>query len=639
MASRPSVTLPRVADLLYIALTSIALGIAAWAAIHPEQLPAWSTNGLDRAMRLKLGGFVGASSAVVIGGTLAWAWRLRAPEGAAALAVAVRRVTGGARWLVLLLPIVALWVPKLETSNRWLTLVLIVMATVGTLVASERTLAGWSKPLGDESRVTRVHVAVLVGFMVAYAALISRLALIEHHTLRTHAFDLAIYDNLVWHTAHGNLLGSSFVRGGNHMSAHFDPILAILAPVYRLYPRAETLLVFQSVWLALGAIPMFLLGVRAFGHAGLALIGALTYLLHPALMGANLFDFHSLTLVIPTALWAVYCLESERWRGLAVAVALILLTREDMSFLVFGIALYVAACRRFRLAAILAGTAIVYFVVVKLAIMRDAAIISSGANNSYSYVYFFADMIPIASEGARGLLLSAIINPIYTLTVWFSPDKMHYWACLLLPLAFAPFFAGNKRWLAVYGLFFVGMASRRHVFSLYFQYSSVLLPFLCAITPFGIMALARGRIAGALGVPPSRAAHALVAAMLCASVLTTWKYGALAPNDAFRGGWNRITHSSTPEQDERYVALREIIASIPADASVSASRTLAPHVSNRVTARRFPVIRNADYVLVLKSSARRGKEKKKLGQLRKSTRYRLIGERSGILIYKRRNVK
>src|SRR5690606_8183600 len=122
----------------------------------------------------------------------------------------------------------------------------------------------------------------------------------------------------------------SFIKGGTHASAHFDPILIALSPVMWIHRGAETAIVLQTLWLASGAIPAFLLGARVVSRGfGLAL--ALSYLAHPALHGINLFDFHSMSLSIPPFLWAAVALEQRRWRGYGVAVSVLLLCREDMA--------------------------------------------------------------------------------------------------------------------------------------------------------------------------------------------------------------------------------------------------------------------------------------------------------------------
>ena len=52
-----------------------------------------------------------------------------------------------------------------------------------------------------------------------------------------------------------------------------------------------------------------------------------------------------------------------------------------------------------------------------------------------------------------------------------------------MPLAFLPLFGKPWRFAAVFGLFYILLASRGPVFSIHFQYSVVLFPVLFALTP------------------------------------------------------------------------------------------------------------------------------------------------------------
>src|SRR5262249_60600206 len=52
---------------------------------------------------------------------------------------------------------------------------------------------------------------------------------------------------------------------GYHGSAHFDPILVVLSPLYLLYPRAEMILVLQCLWVGGGVVPAYLIAQDKLG--------------------------------------------------------------------------------------------------------------------------------------------------------------------------------------------------------------------------------------------------------------------------------------------------------------------------------------------------------------------------------------
>ena len=103
----------------------------------------------------------------------------------------------------------------------------------------------------------------------------------------------------------GLLHGTTFssIRGLNWLGDHSSLILIPLAPVFALAPHAITLLGLQTLALAAGAVPVWLLARRELPAGPLPLACAALYLLQPALGYMNLFEFHPETLAVPFLLW------------------------------------------------------------------------------------------------------------------------------------------------------------------------------------------------------------------------------------------------------------------------------------------------------------------------------------------------
>jgi uncharacterized membrane protein len=217
----------------------------------------------------------------------------------------------------------------------------------------------------DAAAVQRRLSALLphlpVAFLiVVYAVRFSVLTVAVHDGYGTPAFDMSIPDQGIW-------LMSRFhapfvtVMGRNLFADHTSFILALLVPLYWIYPHTQALLVLQSCLLASAAIPIYLLGRRLLGRDRLgtilstALAGA--FLLNPALQNGNLEQFHVEAFLVPALALAIYA--AVEWRPvlLALSVAACLLCKEDTALLIVPLGVWVLLRRDRKWGAAIIGAA------------------------------------------------------------------------------------------------------------------------------------------------------------------------------------------------------------------------------------------------------------------------------------------
>lgn len=485
-------------------------------------------------------------------------------------------------------------------------------------------------------RLAKVLAALSVTALWAgYGAFFSRLSIINHRALNTRTTDLGYYDNIFYQSIHGKPLGCSFIKAGYHGSAHFDPLLVVLSPLYLLYPRAEMLLVLQSVWLGAGVVPMYLLAQEKLGRRLPAVALALMYALYPALQGANMYEFHSLTLLSPIMLWLLYFLETGRFVGYWLVLVPVLLCREDASLLMCFVGLYAILSRQGRLARlgwITILVSVVYFVIVKRFFMTSADIFMGG-KDSYSFAYYYEDLIP-NKNGIGGLAISLFTNPVFVVKTMFAEAKLVYLATLFLPLAFLPLVVRPGRVMLIYGVLFCVLASRGAVFSTHFQYSATILPIAFALTPVALAHIEEGRALGSLGLDGARLSRGLLAAAFAASLLLSWKFGGLVENASFKGGFGRVARTLTDRDKKEYEWLSAQVASIPRRASVGTTNKLGPHVSNRKDAFFYPEKMHTQYVLLDESELKGGDLEKHNKQVEKGA-LELLSRHEKMALYKR----
>lgn len=544
-------------------------------------------------------------------------------------------------WIVALPFIGILYTTRFESSHPELNLSLIAITVAivctwfyGISSPSPELAAFPASPPWDGATASRWDKLgpwlLVVAMGCVYGLRLSHLSVLDHRTFQTDNFDLGIYHNIFWNSTHGDFLGCSFCRGGKHYSAHFDPILWILSPIYRLSPRAETLLQLQSWWLALGGVPLFLYARRCLGHAWWACAVVAAYYLTPALQGANMYDFHSLTLLVPTAIWMVYCLDADKPWGYAAGFALLLLTREDMALLACFIGLYAILTGHKKLGAVTIAVSLVYFAVVKGIVMSPGRNLPSDTK-AHSYTWYYGEMIPHRQEGAAGLIVTALSDPMATLLVLLSKQKLLYAIKLLLPLLFLPLFGGKKRVLMLYGLAFIGLASRDAVYSTHFQYSCLLIPFLLLSVPDAVVGLGKSRWPDLWGLDRGRLQKAALAAVVVSSALMSAEYGVAAQNSSIRAGYNNVTWSASEQQRARLESFRIFERQIPRDAVVSSTRHLGPHLADRAKIHQWPTVGNAEYILLDGSAKRHAK----YGKILKMKMFEVIAESPDFVLLRR----
>jgi len=179
--------------------------------------------------------------------------------------------------------------------------------------------------------------------IISYGVIFSYFTIQKHNNFGSYA-DLAvfiqachttIFDGKLFYYTYELWLNLS----GLYFGVHFSPILFLILPVYAVFPSALSLLIFQSFLLALGALPLYMLSARLLKSKSIAFILVITYLLYPALHGANWFDFHPQAFIPFLVLSAHYFATKESWKIYTIFVILALMIEEHMPYIMILLAI------------------------------------------------------------------------------------------------------------------------------------------------------------------------------------------------------------------------------------------------------------------------------------------------------------
>lgn len=161
-------------------------------------------------------------------------------------------------------------------------------------------------------------------------------------------YDLGIFTEAVAHYAHGEAPVVA-VKGMNLLGDHFSPILAVLAPLFRLFPSAVTLQVAQAALAAMSVVPVYRAAEELLTRGEARLIAA-AYGLSWGLAGAVWVDFHEVAFAVPLLACSMSALARRRtWPTVAWAAPLVWV-KEDQGWTLAAIGLVLALFYRQRLA-------------------------------------------------------------------------------------------------------------------------------------------------------------------------------------------------------------------------------------------------------------------------------------------------
>jgi uncharacterized membrane protein len=186
----------------------------------------------------------------------------------------------------------------------------------------------------------------IVLFMVsAYSAIFSYYTIMKYYSFRYGAWDFGTLVQSIASSFKGKLFINNVERyyspTGSYFGVHFSPILFIVLPFFALSQRAETILIFQSIILALGSFPVYFICKHNIGNRKFALTMSTIYLLNPALQGINWYDFTPQTFIPFFILIATYFLKKRKLFLFIFFTVMSLITLEQALYFIAVYNLYV----------------------------------------------------------------------------------------------------------------------------------------------------------------------------------------------------------------------------------------------------------------------------------------------------------
>jgi uncharacterized membrane protein len=426
--------------------------------------------------------------------------------------------------------------------------------------------------------------AIVVAVFGAYLAL----SLFRLLQLAPSSWDLGIYTEYVQRFAH---LRAPIVdargAGFNLLGDHFQVIVALIAPFFRVVPSPGTLLVAQALLTAVSVLPVTAAGTTLLGRGAGRAIGA-AYGFSWGLQQMIVFDFHEIAFAVPLLAFSLSALVRGRTRA-AIAWALpLVFVKEDQGYTVAAIGMLILAAGAFPAVrslrpircSIPGGAFCVWWGVVWS--LLAIAVIIPHFNAVHRYFYWGDGGVV---GGGPPFSATGLIRQSFH--AW--PVKLQTVVMLALPTAFLAFFSPIAL-VALPSLALRFVSTNGSYWGTLWHYNATVMPVLFIAA---IEVMARWRAEPALSREPALpigswfgSLRARAAALASAARAAGARHGApmmlaVAVALAFQFPLNGLWHGSTYQISPHVAAADAAMAQVPDGATVQTTLNLLASLAAR----------------------------------------------------------
>lgn len=456
--------------------------------------------------------------------------------------------------------------------------------------------------------------------VIIYTIGMSYLSILRHNAFAS-SYDLANADQTVWNSLRGNFFSLSGVSGSvSRFSLHADLILAVISPIFLVWDNVRMLLITQSFLIGLTAIPTWLIGKLMLKNKLLALGIAGAFLLNPAVIWANMYDFHGVTIAMAMVLFCVYFGLKKEWRKMYLFALLSALTKEEIPLIlsVFGLILIVFQREKRAGVSLLIGGFLWFSVMTFLVIPHF-----SESGTHWAWGWFGSN----GGDTTNGGVLQKI-NNIFLMIV----QAKSYCAMLLSQWAFLPLIGLPWTVMAGPDLLINTLSTHGEMRSTIMHYESGIMPGMILGTIFAVKYIGRLvlKINQELVIPTQLT---VVALLLMFVAKLNYFYSPLPTTPAH---WKLMYLLGKDE-----IEFEKVLQSLPKNASVTASSEVRNHLTHRLNVYNLPnMIGKTDYIAMVDQNRIVGDYEPKefetelINELKNDHKYQLVFNQGHFFLFK-----
>lgn len=442
-----------------------------------------------------------------------------------------------------------------------------------------------------------VHCPAMVATAL-FVAVFCLISLVNHSFYRTYALDLGLYSHAAWKYAHFMLPDRSLFLGSRDLllADHFDLHLALWSPLTYMFGE-WTLLVVQILAVAMGGLGLYRFIIEVHADRGLATVMMCCGFAFFGVHTAFAFDFHSSVVAAMALPWYLLALRQGRLARSWWLLFFMIIAKENIGFWMFVVALASlglpggSGTSRWHVIS-QALVALVWSVLVVSVVMPAVSASGQFQHNNYS----------VLGRSGGEIIENVFTHPFNVFRAFFEdvlgkhPQgtgiKLEFYFLLLVSGGWALF----KRW--PYLLMCIPLLAQKMLhdkvgmwgcFAHYSVEFSMIIPLAVASVVVHVrqrwlrLAMAWGTLLSTMGATQYTLEFPIEHAA---------RDHGYHDSIRFYQGRHYVRRFDTEKVDRS-------LETIPKDAAVSALAPLVPHLIARRDLYMFPVVENAEYIVLL----------------------------------------
>jgi uncharacterized membrane protein len=440
--------------------------------------------------------------------------------------------------------------------------------------------------------------SLIILFILLFFGLIyCSISLVNHYQFRTSALDLGFNTHALYCYAH--LINPRFMANPeiNYLGNHFTPLIILFVPLFYLF-GSYTLIIIQILAVLAGGLGVYFYARQRTRYTWLPAIILFQFYSLWGIYSAMAYDFHFVVIAAMLVPWFIYFYETDKRTWVFIFLILILLCKENMSLWLVFILIGLNVKDHFKKLRSQPVYSVSLIIIAGLYFFLVVWVIMPAINKGDIPIYFKNSYSHIGQSFSE-TVVNLIIHPKDTFGLFFKnihPDKSYdgiktelYLVILAsggIALLFKPYYI-----IMLIPIFGQKMLSKDPLlWGTLYHYSIEFIPVISLALFDWINSFNNKRLG-----------YIIALTFMLSTPLTSLKL-----MDHRKSIWYSpvLMQFYSKKHYDRSLNYREIYKAlklIPDNASVSAHFAVAPHIADRKKIYQFPIMRDAEYIVLFQS--------------------------------------